>query len=241
MENQNLYSPENTQIAATPLFPAFPNALAQNQQPWFGAPGNIPGDAPSRFPGGLADGQPGGFPGGQPGGNPGGQPGGQPGGKGPAQTPGQIHLFSGTIRNTRCNRGNRNYFILYNPCKSKTAVFVKEVKVANLSQRAVLVREILCAEPFGDARQSNSVASVDSRDCNYTCPEAQLYSASRLRLENEETSAVYTVCGCDTETQSKDGSLLIAPGDYYILDVCSLHGCSSPDCICTFSWYELSL
>ncbi|WP_294407317.1 DUF6143 family protein [uncultured Clostridium sp.] len=147
-------------------------------------------------------------------------------------------LYSATIVNDD-NKRNNSYFILFNPLHSMKTLYIREIVHTNTSDDPVLVKAYCnCCDMLPKtAERSYRITNNNTAFCDVPAT-AHLYRSTNISCINNTPLLEYAVKSYENFVNEVDGTIILAPGSYYI-EVTTGFSCTcNGNQISSISWWE---
>lgn len=147
-------------------------------------------------------------------------------------------LYSATIV-SEDNKRNNSFFILFNPLHSMKTVYIREIIHTNTSDDPVLVKAYCnCCDMLPKtAERSFRITNNNTEFCDVPST-AQIFHGTNIPCINNTPMLEYAVKPFENFINEVDGTIILAPGSYYI-EVTTGFSCTCNGCqITSISWWE---
>jgi hypothetical protein len=175
--------------------------------------------------------------------------------------------YTAEVKSTSTTANEKLYFVLSNPYSSRVNIFLNETIIANLSACNLVANMYYCVRAFeGSALQKARAVPTnlgrcqnahcgcfDSACCGAPCCEnhgccgcnggwcgslACVTYGTNMTLADGTIGETITIPAYETWAQKHGGSVLIAPGCTFVIELAPLSGTATMPCAITAQWWE---
>lgn len=150
-------------------------------------------------------------------------------------------LFNGVSEEMDCG-GNSTfdyaYFLLSNPQKSNTNIYVKNSIITNLSSSPIVSKIYYCVEDIiGNLESSNNI-SITNSNSNGSMAFAKIFFGNDI----EKIYGIYgqnlIIPSYSMHNSNENGSIIISPGFSYLFEIIPINKEITSNFVMSFSWWE---
>lgn len=152
-----------------------------------------------------------------------------------------LSLFNGVSEEMDCG-GNSTfeyaYFLLSNPKKSNTNIYVKNFIITNLSPSPIISKVYFCVEDvIGNLDSSNNV-SITNSNSSGTIPFGKIFFGNDV----EKIYGIYVqnliIPPYNMYKSDENGGIVISPGFSYLFEINPVKEEITSNFVMSFSWWE---